>query len=169
MHQSLKVNIDATCLLPPNRSQKAYQNGKTNRGEIELLSHDASKNQMSADAENQFLELEPLGMISKEHIDLFDHPMISSLIWLKWSKVRIFFILFSIIKIFHQIFAISYAVFTFGGAHLPWNNFDNGTCKIIETDSTTSMCQETCCNEKVKGYRILLFFLGLAIRWISES
>ena len=60
-------------------------------------------------------ELEYLGKIADYHTDLFDHPILSSLIWFKWKKIKIFFWIFSAIKIFQHLFGIFFIFMKYGG------------------------------------------------------
>lgn len=106
-------------------------------------------------------ELEYLAMLEDYHKDLFDHPILSSMIWHKWKKVKTFFWLFSGIKIFQHLFGIAFILMTYGGPNLSpgeINGYDiDKICKIIF----------------IVGYSLnslrILVILGALIRGKSES
>ena len=54
--------------------------------------HATSNSSIDSDLEKpDRFELEYLALLEDYHKDLFDHPILSSMIWNKWKKVKIFF------------------------------------------------------------------------------
>ena len=84
--------------------------------------HATSNSSIDSDLEKTHsepeLELEYLALLSDYHKDLFDHPVLSSMIWHKWKKVKTFFWLFSGIKIFQHLVGIAFILMTYGGPML---------------------------------------------------
>lgn len=94
-------------------------------------------------------ELEYLGRLKSNHYDLLDHPMIASLIWMKWQKVRPIFVKLFWVKVLQHLCGF---MFTFG-----W--FVNANCSPNSTYefNTFAYCHGT----KIKPWKYLFMAFSL--------
>ena len=128
MENKFKIKWDSENLMPKNvvketplPTENEIETGIENGIEMTPLrpEHATSNSSIDLDLKRpDMFELEYLGLLSDYHKDLFDHPVLSSMIWHKWKKVKIFFWLFSGIKIFQHLVGIAFILMTYGGPML---------------------------------------------------
>ena len=128
MQNKFKIKWNSENLMPKNvvketplRNDNGIENGIEEGIEMKPLGaeHATSNSSIESDLEKpDMFELEYLAMLEDYHKDLFDHPILSSMIWNKWKKVKIFFWLFSGIKIFQHLVGIAFILMTYGGPML---------------------------------------------------
>ena len=128
MQKKFKIKWNSENLMPKN---VVKETPLPNENEIETgieygiemkplrKEHATSNSSIESDSERQdMFELEYLAFLSDYHKDLFDHPILSSMIWNKWKKVKTFFWIFSGIKIFQHLVGIAFILMTYGGPML---------------------------------------------------
>ena len=128
MQKKFKIKWDSDNLMPKNAvketplpTENEIETGIENGIEMKPLrtEHATSNSSIDSDLEKpDRFELEYLALLEDYHKDLFDHPILSSMIWNKWKKVKIFFWLFSGIKIFQHLVGIIFILMTYGGPML---------------------------------------------------
>ena len=127
MQKKFKIKWDSDNLMPKNAvketplpTENEIETGIENGIEMKPLRTEqaTSNSSIDSDSEKLELELEYLALLEDYHKDLFDHPILSSMIWNKWKKVKIFFWLFSGIKIFQHLVGIIFILMTYGGPML---------------------------------------------------
>ena len=128
MQKKFKIKWNSENLMPKNvvketplRNDNGIENGIEDGIEMKPLEaeHAASNSSIESDlGRPDMFELEYLAMLEDYHRDLFDHPILSSMIWNKWKKVKTFFWLFSGIKIFQHLVGITFILMTYGGPML---------------------------------------------------
>ena len=133
MQKKFKIKWDSENLMPKNvvketplPNENEIETGIENGIEMKPLrtEHATSNSSIDLGLEKPHsepepeLELEYLALLGDYHKDLFDHPVLSSMIWHKWKKVKSFFWLFSGIKIFQHLVGIAFILMTYGGPML---------------------------------------------------
>ena len=129
MQKKFKIKWNSENLIPKNvvketplPNENEIETGIENGIEMKPLGteHATSNSSIDSDLEKPELELELeyLALLGDYHKDLFDHPVLSSMIWHKWKKVKTFFWLFSGIKIFQHLVGIIFILMTYGGPML---------------------------------------------------
>ena len=128
MQKKFKIKWDSDNLMPKNAvketplpTENEIETGIENGIEMKPLrtEHATSNSSIDSDLEKpDRFELDCLALLADYHKDLFDHPILSSMIWNKWKKVKIFFWLFSGIKIFQHLVGIIFILMTYGGPML---------------------------------------------------
>ena len=127
MQNKFKIKWNSENLIPKNvvketplPNENEIETGIENGIEMKPLRTEqaTSNSSIDSDSEKLELELEYLALLGGYHKDLFDHPILSSMIWNKWKKVKIFFWLFSGIKIFQHLVGIIFILMTYGGPML---------------------------------------------------
>ena len=129
MQKRFKIKWDSENLMPKNfvketplPNENEIESGIENGIEMKPLRTDLATSDSSiySNLEKPVdrFELEYLALLEEYHKDLFDHPILSSMIWNKWKKVKIFFWLFSGIKIFQHLVGIIFILMTYGGPML---------------------------------------------------
>ena len=104
MKNSFKIKWNADSLIPEPEAENSFptENG-IELGKLRTDFGSSGSIPQAVPQSKELLELEYLAMLEDYHKDLFDHPIISSLIWSKWNKLRIFFWMFSLMKIFQHV------------------------------------------------------------------
>ena len=126
MQKKFKIKWNSENLMPKNvvketplRNGNGIENGIEDGIEMKPLGAEhATSNSSDSERRPDMFELEYLAMLEDYHKDLFDHPILSSMIWNKWKKVKTFFWIFSGIKIFQHLFGIAFILMTYGGPML---------------------------------------------------
>ena len=124
MQKKFKIKWNSENLIPKNvvketplPNENEIETGIENGIEMKPLGteHATSNSSIDSDLEKPELELELeyLALLGDYHKDLFDHPVLSSMIWHKWKKVKTFFWLFSGIKIFQHLVGIAFILMTY--------------------------------------------------------
>ena len=148
MQNKFKIKWSSEALIPVNVLKETplpieneIETGIENGIEMQPLgtNHAGSNSSIESEIGHEkrpyMFELEYLAMLEDYHKDLFDHPIFSSMIWHKWKKVKIFFWLFSGIKIFQHLFGIAFILMTYGGPMLSPGEINgyniDKICKII--------------------------------------
>ena len=141
MQNKFKIKWNSENLMPKNvvketplRNDNGIENGIEDGIEMKPLGaeHATSNSSIESDLEKpDMFELEYLALLSDYHKDLFDHPILSSMIWNKWKKVKTFFWLFSGIKIFQHLVGITFILMTYGGPMLSPGEIIQNIFKII--------------------------------------
>ncbi len=116
MHKDLEIELDAECLIPPRNS--GY-NRNSELIQFEKLDPESQKNPAS-----NVPELDWIAKLETYHHDLHDHPLISSMIWLKWNKAYPIFLILAMIKMVQHLAGFAYIFLQFG---FNQQNFCNGT------------------------------------------
>ncbi len=108
-----------------------------------------------------------VAQLKDKHEDLFDHPVVASLIWAKWQKVRSVFALSSSLKVIQHIFGILYVFTTYSGLGFPLFHPEAGNCTILGTNETTTtdFCDVVCCPRRLSDsfLTLVLIFWGLNV------
>ena len=128
MQKKFKIKWNSENLIPKNvvketplSNENEIETGIENGIEMKPLrtEHATSNSSIDSDLEkSDRFELDCLALLADYHKDLFDHPILSSMIWNKWKKVKIFFWLFSGMKIFQHLVGIIFILMTYGGPML---------------------------------------------------
>ena len=120
----------------------------------------------SPDKDFHIPELEKVAMLQESHMDLFDHPVVSSMILAKWQNVRLFFAISSSLKVAQHIFGILYVFATYSGFHFPLMGGGHRNCSsdlnvTLETINE-DFCSQVCCPRELSNSLLVL----LQIFWL---